>query len=264
MTSELGRDAATEADTEAGTDAGDDAGASAESPDAQPGAALPAEEPDEEGAEVDSEQGAWFDGFDPWPGRLAMASSFDGPLPGLDYATVAGRIVAFLVDVLILGFVTSTLGSLVSNPLLRALIDAAGPNAGVEKVPEIGARYLAIVLVGYGIISAAMLTYFLRALRATPGQFLARMRTVNASDGRPIGVAASFFRWLLVFLPLQAALQVATLQSFWEQDNIGQVTPIVFGVVAAWYLILLVAMAVEPRRQGLQDRVTGSVVVELE
>lgn len=268
MTSDLRRDAATEfeldPDEAAGSDTAADAGVPATNRDDVRDTALPADEPEVEAADSDGEQEAWSDGFDPWPGRLAIASSFDGPLPGVEYASVAGRLVTFLVDALILGFLTTELSSLGAYPLLQALTGESGLSTNPEDVHGVGVRFLAIAIVSVGIVGAFAFTYFLKALRATPGQYLARMRTVNVSDGGQVGVAAAFFRWLLVFLPIQAAILIMTFRSFWEQGSLGQLSGITLGATAAWYVLLLIATAVEPRRRGLQDRLTGSIVVELE
>ncbi|MGP1674696.1 MAG: RDD family protein, partial [Candidatus Limnocylindrales bacterium] len=106
--------------------------------------------------------------------------------PGLVYADVASRLVAFILDLFIVGLLTSLLATVLGMRPDLVSID------GLQAV-SLGFDY-SILSVVVGLI------YFVASWsggrRATLGQRLFRLQVGNAGDGRPLTLEQAVRRWL--------------------------------------------------------------------
>ena len=147
-------------------------------------------------------------------------------------AALGARVIAYIIDAIIVGIVgiiivgiivtdTTVVGS-----LIRAIIYAA----------------LGFLYVGY-----SWTTY-----RATPGQRMLGLITVNAADGAALTWDQAVRRWAFLFGP-------SVLQSLFG-NQLGGLGAIVGLIVFGYYIYLLYTTAQDPKRQGLHDKQAGSLV----
>lgn len=159
--------------------------------------------------------------------------------PGLVYADVASRLVAFILDLFIVGLITSILATAFGMRPALTFVD------GFRSV-ELGFDYSILsVVVG--------LTYFVASWsggrRATLGQRLFRLQVGNAVDGNPLTLEQAVRRWLgyghfLVLFSFEASIaSVASL------------------VQLVWIVALFVSTVSSPTKQGLHDRLANTAIV---
>jgi hypothetical protein len=154
-----------------------------------------------------------------------------GPAPGIAYADLVARIIALIIDAFIVGLIGFIIG---------AVFTAIGGG-------------LFFLLLG-GLVSAAIsLTYFVytwTTMRASPGQKILNLETVNAVDGATVVQRQAVLRWLWLFGP-QAIIGVIPFVSLfaWPLE-------VLYG------LFLLYTASQSPKRQGYHDVKASTVVVK--
>jgi uncharacterized RDD family membrane protein YckC len=174
---------------------------------------------------------------------VPMAS---GPTTGVTYADLVPRIIAFVVDAIILNVVFWIAWSLVFTTLF-----ITGGLGGVWVAAIIG-------LVGYLVASAAYFIYTWTRWRATPGQRILSLETVNADDGATITQDVAIRRWLYLFGPSV----LSSVLSLGAGYAIGILSPLVSLAILAYYIYLLYSASQDPRRQGFHDKQVKTVVVK--
>jgi uncharacterized RDD family membrane protein YckC len=154
--------------------------------------------------------------------------------PGLVYGGVLPRIVAFIVDQVILSL---------------ALLVIAVPLVGIPSPSEEAATSAAAIVYG-----ALTLVYFVgfwtSAGRATPGMRLLRLQIGNAADGRTLTPEQGVRRWIAMGYPIDLLLVLPVLAQ------------LASSVSTLWLIVLTVSMAVSATRQGLHDRFARSIVAQ--
>lgn len=177
-------------------------------------------------------------------GRLTSTAHTPGPA-GLLYADVPNRIVALVLDVIVLSVV---------GVLLAVLVGWTDTTGGGAINPSGGfdvAAFL-LVLLAQLAVSFAYFGSLWTLAGATAGMRLLGLRIGDEADGRRVSWRASFVRWLIVGVPsLLSSLAV------YVPNAIGQ---ILAGVGLAWLLLLLYTMAQSPTKQGLHDRYAHTIV----
>ncbi len=167
-----------------------------------------------------------------------------GPAPGVTYADLVMRIVAYIIDSIIFFIVAVVLGSII----------VVGIFAGGGVVELIGTVLLvALSLVG----SAIYFVYFWTTMRASPGQKMLSLETVNAADGATLTRDQAIRRWAFLFGPfaLGSALGYA--------PGVLGVLGSLVGLLAIGYaLYLLYSVSQSPKRQGFHDVQAATVVVK--
>ena len=170
-----------------------------------------------------------------------------GPM-GLVYGDVVSRVIAIIIDGILIGIVSGILevfAGLVFGPAIRLATD--GSIAG-------DVNYLT-VLAGAVIGIAVSFAYFFllwTTQRATLGMRVLGLQVGNETDGATITSNQSAIRWAALFGP--AALS----QAFWPVPVVG---PLIGLVSFVWVLALLVTTAQSPTKQGLHDRYAHTMVV---
>jgi len=162
-----------------------------------------------------------------------------GPAPGVLYVGLARRLVAYLIDWLILGFAAGLI--LVFTVLAAAApladqLAAIGTTPFVDLTPaqQAAERTLAsATLIGLGLAWLATALYFIVMWHsgATIGMRAVDIRVAREEDGRPIGfgrAAARYLGYLVDWLAL--------------------------GLGLLW-------VAVDERHQGWHDKIAGTLVV---
>jgi uncharacterized RDD family membrane protein YckC len=195
--------------------------------------------------------------LEPSPGRpgqvsrgltqnITSTTRTPGPA-GLYYADVPNRIIALIIDVIVLGvaglLLALLLGGLVTRP---GALDASGGN--LDLVP-----FLIVMLFEFGI-SFLYFGYLWVTLRATLGMKMLGLQIGDEADGRSIRWRQAFIRWLIVGIASMLTSMAAVVPSL-----IGVLLTVV-GV--AWLLLLLYSIAQSPTKQGLHDRYAHTILVK--
>jgi uncharacterized RDD family membrane protein YckC len=171
----------------------------------------------------------------PWSAPAAPVATAVGPAAeGVVIARVFPRIVAYVVDVLILG----ALGLVVTIPL--GLYNNGGD------------RTLALV-VSAGLV-VVDLVYFVglwtSGLQATVGMRLLRLRVLNAATAGSLPFNDALLRWL----GLTGAIGILAL--------VPGIDVYIVQIGAIWLVVLLITTASDRLRQGLHDKWARSVIVQ--
>ena len=156
---------------------------------------------------------------------------------GFVYADVPNRIIALIIDSIILGVINLIIFGVINGILSLGLIS-----------------FLASVVVGLAI-SAAYFTYTWTAMRGTIGMRALGMQIGNAGDGQTLKQDQAIRRWLILFGPQVVSQAVQISLNY----TLGFVTSI---AVLAWYIFLLKTTADSPTKQGYHDVFASSQVVK--
>jgi len=190
-------------------------------------------------------------GVDRSTGGLADSLTSTARMPGpagLYYADVPNRIMALIIDIIVLsvvGFILAWLfGGLVSEP---GALDSAGGEL------DIGA--FLVVLILQLVISLAYFGGLWTVVGATAGMKMLGLRIGDEVEGGSVEWRRSLIRWLLLGIPaLLASLAV------YVPNTIGVILTIL-GVL--WMLLLLYTIAQSPTKQGLHDRYAHTILIKV-
>lgn len=166
-----------------------------------------------------------------------------GPAPGVAYADLGIRIGAYIIDVIVM-FVLFFIVSVIIIGVLASFGGVASTVLGFIFLVAFEAAFSVIYFV-----------YGWTRLRASPGQKVLGLETVNAGDGATLTQPQAIRRWLWLFGPfvLLSALQLV----------VGTTLGSLFGLVSLGYLIyLLYTVNSDPKRQGYHDHQAATVVVK--
>jgi uncharacterized RDD family membrane protein YckC len=149
-------------------------------------------------------------------------------------AAVPTRIIAYIIDAIVLAVVGIVIvGTLYSD------------------VSVVGSLVRAIV---YAIIAYGYFGYSWTAWRASPGQRMFGLMTVNAADGSTLTWNQATMRWLYLFGP-------SILNSLLASTNgLGALSSLVGLIVLAYYIYLLWTTTQDPRHQGFHDKQSDTIV----
>ena len=209
--------------------------------------------------------------------------------PGLRVASIWSRIGAWLIDSLILGaFQLAFLGFTLFVGAIRISPEAdrqlrASPLV-LPTVPpyEVNLTQLALLSGVFVALNVAYATICWARFRGMPGQKLMSLQVGSASSGRNLGYGRAFARAVVALgIPL-ASLAAVVYGAFAFVSSVPWsevMKPTVGGkgdawqatwsgpldlatlLILAWPAVLLIWTAASPTRQGLHDRVAGSLVV---
>jgi uncharacterized RDD family membrane protein YckC len=152
-----------------------------------------------------------------------------GPAPGVEWAGFGERLVAYIVDGLILGAIFVAL----SVFLIAGII--AGIDISDPRNPELSGGAIAAVLLwllAIFVVSLVYFPFFWVNGGQTPGMRLFGIRVVRDLDGGPVGWGSAFLR----------------LIGYW-------VAGVVFYIGYVWIFF-------DTRRRGWHDLIAGTVVVK--
>lgn len=176
-----------------------------------------------------------------WSAYAQTTTGPGGPAPGWEYAGFWIRATAYIIDGIILGFITAILWFIVIA-VAGAIGFGAAATSGVgadgtlteSEVAVIGVGILAAITV-LGIMTLAVTVlyfiFFWVKRGGTLGQTLLGMRVAREADGSPIGWSTAIVRYVMMLI------------SF-----------LIFYLGVIW-------VAFEPRKRGWHDMVAGTVVV---
>jgi uncharacterized RDD family membrane protein YckC len=164
-----------------------------------------------------------------------------GPAPGVAYSDLRFRVLAYIIDAVIVG---------VLNLVVSVLLLDVGLAFGDTLGWIIGLVFVTAFNVAF---SALYFIYSWTKLRASPGQKILGLETLNAADGATLTQPQAIRRWLILFGPfaLLSALQVVvggTLGNLFSLASLG------YGIYLLWTTYK------DPKRQGFHDHFAATVV----
>jgi uncharacterized RDD family membrane protein YckC len=146
-------------------------------------------------------------------------------------ATIATRVIAYIIDAIIL--------TVCGIFILGAII---------TDVTIVGGATRAII---YAVLGFLYFGYSWTAWRASPGQRILGLMTVNDADGAALTWNQATMRWAFLFGP-------SVLNSLFQLSGLSTIVNL---VVLCYYIYLLYTTATDPRKQGLHDRQASTLVV---
>jgi uncharacterized RDD family membrane protein YckC len=185
---------------------------------------------------------AWAQNAQNWrPPEVAA-----GPAAGIAYADLTNRIIAFIID----GVILVIVGFVVNLVLLTTFIAAI-----VTTGSALFLLLSVVVLVVDVLLAGIYFVYTWTNMKASPGQRILGMMTVNEADGAALTFNQALARFVIMFAPGY----VASLAS----NVIGGVLGLILSFVGlAWTIYLIYTTANDPKRQGFHDHYASSVVVK--
>jgi uncharacterized RDD family membrane protein YckC len=173
----------------------------------------------------------------PWappPGAYALAAA---GAEGLQYGRTIDRVMAYLIDGLIIGIPTAITAAIIS----RLEVSGSGGLGGASLVAT-------IITVGVDLLY--FVAFWTGGDGATPGMRLMKLRIANAATGAILTVQQGLVRWLA----LGGVLQLLAF--------VQPVAPLAGLLDVVWALILLATTATSPTKQGIHDRIASSALVQ--
>jgi len=180
-----------------------------------------------------------------WMQSLTSTAPVAGPA-GLFYADLPNRIIAYVIDMILIGIVGAVIGAITGSFM---------PVATFDLVHGFQYNYFAAIInaVIGAAISAGYFIYMWTAMRGTVGMKVLGMQIGSEKDGSTLSMDQAIRRWLAFggWISIAQALNPLPLLG------------ILIGLVALGYVIyLLYTTAQSPTKQGFHDRFVGSMVVK--
>jgi uncharacterized RDD family membrane protein YckC len=209
--------------------------------------------------------------------------------PGLRVAPMGIRIAAWVIDSLILGLlhggfwvVAVAFGAVGIDPEAQRQLQASPLTLPTVAPYHANMTFLAVMMAVFVAINVAYATFFWAVLRGMPGQKLLSLQVGSAATGRNLSIGRALIRAILALgIPMSAVagllLGVFALETSvpWQDllnpqpagpteawlANWSGVLDIAILAAVGWPALLLIWTGANPRRQGLHDRLAGSLVV---
>jgi uncharacterized RDD family membrane protein YckC len=178
--------------------------------------------------------------------RLTSTTGAPGPA-GLTYADVPNRIIALIIDIIVLAVTGSVLALVLFDGLVSGsgAIDSSGGQLDLVAFSIVFVLQLIVSFVYFG----ASWTW----AGATLGMWLLGLRVGDESDGSRVSRRHAALRWLVLGVPALLASM-----AIYVPNALGL---ILSTLGSGLLLLLLVTMAQSPSRQGLHDRAAHTILV---
>jgi uncharacterized RDD family membrane protein YckC len=147
-------------------------------------------------------------------------------------AAVVTRVIAYIIDAIILGILGIVILGIIVN-----------------DVTIVGSVIRAVI---YAVLGFLYFGYTWTAWKASPGQRILGLMTVNAAEGAALTWNQATMRWAFLFGP-------SILNSLFQLG--GSLSSIVNLIVLVYYIYLLYTTATDPRKQGFHDKQATSLVI---
>jgi uncharacterized RDD family membrane protein YckC len=172
-------------------------------------------------------------GFNP---NVQQSQVEPGPAPGIVYADTVNRVIAAVIDGVILWFV---------NLILIFIGGAIAIAAG-----GIGLFITLFFGLVFAAVNAVYFIYGWTRMRASFGQKFLNLETVNAADGATLTQNQAIRRWAFLFGPWALGAIIPILGFFVEL------------LAGLYVLYLLYTVTQSSKRQGFHDLQAGTVVIK--
>lgn len=183
-----------------------------------------------------------------WTSNITASGTIAGP-GGVALADIPNRIIAVVIDFIIIGIVGFIVGAII-HPILGERITFGGLIPDVVVPSLISSVVVALLMAA---VSAGYFIYqWLKMDGATIGMRVLKLQVRDAGSGGPISQDQAIKRW--AFLAGPAAL------SWFYSWGFGAIISL---LVLVYYIYLLITTAQSPTRQGLHDAQANSVVAKV-
>ena len=169
-----------------------------------------------------------------------------GPAAGITYADLTTRIIALIID----GVILAIVGFVVNLVLLTAFIATL-----VSSGSAVFLLLSVVVLVFDVLLAGIYFIYTWTNMKASPGQRILGLMTVSEVDGSALTFNAALARFVIMFAPGY----VASLASTVIPGFLGLLLSL---AGLAWSIFLIYTTANDPKRQGFHDHYAHSVVIK--
>jgi uncharacterized RDD family membrane protein YckC len=187
-----------------------------------------------------------------WSSNLTARGTKPGP-GGVALADIPERVIAFIIDAIIVGVVGLVLSVILGSVLRETRTDTFLGVPIVVTGPSLIGQLVAVVLV-VGFSAGYFIYMWSRMGGATVGMRLMKLSVRDESTGQVIGQQQAINRWLVAGLPF-------ALYSIYYLPIalIGFLAAI---AVLVYEIYLLVTTAQSPTRQGWHDKFAKTVVAK--
>jgi uncharacterized RDD family membrane protein YckC len=214
---------------------------------------------------MSDDQGTWDLEFEPWRGTLAPRG--DAPARGVNLAELPVRGIAFLVDLLLIQQVSAVVLQLFSFVAAHTILNS--PTGGVSDPWLAAWAAFGLPFIGLAVVEAITFVFLWRVFRASPGQMVLGLFTMDVKRGTALTKRRAFVRWVFLFLPaliMSSADAISYVGHFALVPSVEQAVVAGFAVLlpSIWLVILTISILVDRRGRGIHDRLAGSVVVRRE
>ena len=171
-------------------------------------------------------------------GRYAVPGA-----PGLEYAGALPRFAAFVLDVILIGFVAGIVALPFASTVTPSQANPFSWSTDYAVRTGVGS------LIGVLAEAAYFTLLWMSSGRATLGMRLFSLQIGRADNGQRLDARTSFTRWL----------------AFGSWLGVLGFSPALAGLGGllqlGWSVVLLVSTMTSPTRQGIHDRIAGSAIV---
>jgi uncharacterized RDD family membrane protein YckC len=185
--------------------------------------------------------------------QTPASSAEPAPIEGYVIAGPWARLVAWLIDSLLVTFVPTLLSFIVIDwqPLVDAMIEQIEDPSTVAPLTFVPTTVEALIvtLIGVGISYLYFVGFWTGPWMSTPGMRLLGLRVGDEQRGAILSITAATKRWLAMGAWLAL---LAFVGPFGTIAGLG---------TTVLQIALFFSVIVHPRRQGLHDRVASSLVV---
>jgi uncharacterized RDD family membrane protein YckC len=191
-------------------------------------------------------------GSSSWSRGLTPGAPSPGPA-GYVYADVPNRVIAYIVDIIVLAVIGGLVALLIGG-LLGGIVTTGLGEAGFQATTSLNlVPFLVLAVVDLGI-SLVYFAWSWSVQRGTPGMKLLGLQIGDERDGRSIGFDQALVRWVILGIPSILSTFAATVS-----DTLGVVLS---GIALVWLAVLLYSIAQSPTKQGFHDRYARTVMVK--
>ncbi|MFL5775096.1 MAG: RDD family protein [Chloroflexota bacterium] len=169
-----------------------------------------------------------------------------GPAAGIAYADLTNRLIAYIIDAVIL----VVIGIVVNLVLLTTFIATLfTTGSAIFLLLSVAVLVIDVLLAGIYFV------YTWTNMKASPGQRILGMMTVSETDGSALTFNQALARFVIMFAPGY----VASLASSVIGGGLGLLLSF---AGLAWTIYLIYTTANDPKRQGFHDHYAHSVVIK--
>jgi uncharacterized RDD family membrane protein YckC len=187
-----------------------------------------------------------------WTGNITSTAPVAGPA-GYYYADVPNRIIAIVIDGIILGIV---------NAILQAIVFAVFAQQVFGITVSVSIIGLLILLALQFAVNIGYYVYMWTSMRATVGMKLLGMQIGHETDGRTIPFNQGIQRALALWGPVILG-QFLFLSGGYLFSGLGSILLLVgLLLTIGWPIYLLVTTAQSPTKQGIHDRYAHTMIVK--
>jgi hypothetical protein len=173
----------------------------------------------------------------------------------MDVESLAGvtrRVLAWVLDVVVVAALIFVAVGVVDE-ILEPTVSVHPDAATLEDVLSADEGRVAVNAVLAAGLSACYFVVPWALVGGSPAQLALRMRVRGSRSDVSLTVGRALVRWILLFPPF------ATVSAL--SAGVPYVGALAWGIAVVWYLVLLVTTARSDTKQGLHDRLAGSVVL---